>query len=144
MIERYTISSRLRKGALAAGYGPVQAPPPSAVASGRWGAPVAGVMWPTAERRATPRRRPQSKQVLPCRSRSAAAQIDPQRTSRCFGFRCRIQEFCTICFANMGAPSCLEPRHISFSCTAWARRPRTRTVATCRKVAAASEFGASP
>jgi hypothetical protein len=46
-------------------HGPVQAPPPSAVASGRWGAPVAGVMWPTVEDRATPRRRPQSKQVPP-------------------------------------------------------------------------------
>ena len=32
-----------------AGYGPVPAPPPSTVASGRWGAPVAGVMWPTAD-----------------------------------------------------------------------------------------------
>src|SRR5579864_5697198 len=39
--------------------GPVQPPPPSAVASGRWGAPVAGVMWPTVEDRATPRRQVQ-------------------------------------------------------------------------------------
>jgi hypothetical protein len=39
-----------------AGYGPAQAPPPSAVASGRWGAAVAEVMWPTVEGRATPRR----------------------------------------------------------------------------------------
>jgi hypothetical protein len=30
----------------------VQAPPPSSAASGRWGAPVAGVMWPTVEDRA--------------------------------------------------------------------------------------------
>jgi hypothetical protein len=30
----------------------VQAPPSSAVASGRWGAAVAGVMWPTTEGRA--------------------------------------------------------------------------------------------
>ena len=38
-----------------------------------WGAPVAGVMWPTVEGRATPRRRPQSKQVPPPRPRGAAA-----------------------------------------------------------------------
>jgi hypothetical protein len=45
-IEGYTNWSFIRKRAVAAGYGPVQAPRPSAVASGRWGAPVAGVMWP--------------------------------------------------------------------------------------------------
>jgi hypothetical protein len=41
------------------------------------------VMWPTVEGAApTPRRRPQSKQVLPCRSRSSAAQIDPLLTRK--------------------------------------------------------------
>jgi hypothetical protein len=57
--------------------GPVQASPPSAAASGRWGAPVAGVMWPTVEGRATPCRRPQSKQVPPWRPRSSVAESDP-------------------------------------------------------------------
>src|ERR1700733_4095882 len=33
---------------------PVQGPPLSAVASGRWGPPVAGVMWPTVEGHALP------------------------------------------------------------------------------------------
>ena len=63
-----------------AACGPVQAPPPSAVASGRWGAPVAGVMWPPVEGRATPRRRPQSKQVPPWRPRSSVAQSDPKQS----------------------------------------------------------------
>ena len=60
--------------------GPVQAPPPSAAASGRRGAPVAGVMWPTIQGRATPCRRPVSKRVLPSRSRSSASLDDPQRS----------------------------------------------------------------
>jgi hypothetical protein len=60
--------------------GPVQAPPRSAVASGRWGAPVARVMWPTVEGRATPRRRPQSEQVPPWWSPSWMAPIDPFRS----------------------------------------------------------------
>jgi hypothetical protein len=50
---------------------------PSAVESGRWGAPVVAVMWPTVEGRATPRRRPQSKQVPPWRPRSSVAASDP-------------------------------------------------------------------
>jgi hypothetical protein len=62
-----------------AARGPVQAPPPSAVAAGPWGAPVAGVMWPTVEGRATPRRRPQSKRVLPWRSRRLVSLTDPLR-----------------------------------------------------------------
>jgi hypothetical protein len=62
--------------------------PPSAVASGRWGAPVVAVMWPTVEGSATPRRRPQSKQVPPWRTRSSVALIDPQRLSS-------INLFCT-------------------------------------------------
>jgi hypothetical protein len=45
----------------------VQAPPASAAASGRWGAPVAGLIWPTVEGRATHCQRPQSKQVPPWR-----------------------------------------------------------------------------
>jgi hypothetical protein len=44
-------------------------------------APTAGVMWPTVEGRATPRRRPQSKQVPPWRPRSSAAESDPKRLS---------------------------------------------------------------
>jgi hypothetical protein len=41
---------------LTSAFGPVQAPPPSAVASGRWGGPVAEVMWATvrAPRHALP------------------------------------------------------------------------------------------
>jgi hypothetical protein len=39
----------LQKGATISAFGPVQAPTPSAAASGRWGAPVAGVMSPTVE-----------------------------------------------------------------------------------------------
>src|ERR1700692_1018524 len=38
-------------------------------------------MWPTVEGRATPCRRPQSKQVPPWRPRSSVALIDPLRTS---------------------------------------------------------------
>jgi hypothetical protein len=45
-----------------------------AAASGRWGTPVAGVMWPTVEGRATPCQRPQSKQVPPWRPRSSVAE----------------------------------------------------------------------
>jgi len=41
---------------------------------------VAGVMWPTIEGRATPCRRPQSKQVPPWRPRSSVAESDPLRT----------------------------------------------------------------
>jgi hypothetical protein len=79
----YTDCRRSRKGrssyfaAREAARGPVQAPPPSAAASGRWGAPVAGVM-PTVEGRATPCRRPQSKQVPPWRPRSSVAESDPE------------------------------------------------------------------
>jgi hypothetical protein len=78
--ERAT--SRLPPGLSAAPreslVGPVQAPPASAAASGRWGAPVAGVV-PTVEGRATPCRRPQSKQVPRWRPRSLVAPIDPFR-----------------------------------------------------------------
>jgi len=38
-------------------------------------------MWPTVEDRATPRRRPQSKDVPPWRPRSSVAESDPMPTS---------------------------------------------------------------
>jgi hypothetical protein len=47
-----------------------------------WRTPVAGVMWPTVEGRATPRRRPQSKQVPPWWPRSSVAEADPQRSRK--------------------------------------------------------------
>jgi hypothetical protein len=52
------------------------------VATGLRGAPVDGVMWPTVEDRATPRQRPQSKQVPPWRSRSSASRCDTRICAR--------------------------------------------------------------
>jgi hypothetical protein len=75
--QRSLPRGRLQGNGVTLWCGPVQAPPPSAVASGRWGAPVAEVMWPTIEGRATSRRRPLSKQVPPWRPRSSAAHSDP-------------------------------------------------------------------
>jgi hypothetical protein len=67
--------------------GPVQAPPPSAVASGRWGTPVAGVMRPTTDGCDSltqpcswSRWRPVFEQVLPWRSRRLVSPIDPKRS----------------------------------------------------------------
>jgi hypothetical protein len=59
---------------LATGSGPVQAPPPSAVASGCWGAPVAGVMSPN---RRWPRRLARPRQTAAVLARRAASQPRP-------------------------------------------------------------------
>ena len=61
---------------------------PATVGASRAGTPVAGMMWPTVEGRATPRRRPQSKQVLPWRPQGPVARSDPWR--RFATFNCRI------------------------------------------------------